>query len=180
MNINELLLQFESFTHQGGVLLWAILLVAFIIFAISGERALYVFFTHPRQAKIWQQQWQSLPQTHTWSALRMREAMLAQSQILLNQTMWLLKSCVMVCPLLGLTGTVAGMISVFDNLSFTGSGNPRLMSSGIFQATIPTMAGMLVAIIGMVLRQQVVRLTQKKQRQFASSLAIQHQVSPQP
>jgi biopolymer transport protein ExbB len=107
--------------------------------------------------------------------LRIRQAILASSQIELSRMLWLLKSCVVVCPLLGLTGTVAGMITVFEGLSFTGNGNPRLLSSGIFQATIPTMAGMLIGIIGMILRQQILRLTQQRQRHFAQTLLITHQ-----
>ncbi|MCP5207239.1 MAG: MotA/TolQ/ExbB proton channel family protein [Hahellaceae bacterium] len=167
--------QVQHFLQQGGSILWAILLVALMIFAISTERALYVLFGYPRQSKQWLQQWQSFTNNQSWMALRIRQAILASSQIELNRALWLLKSCVVVCPLLGLTGTVAGMISVFEELSFTGNGNPRLLSSGIFQATIPTMAGMLIGIIGMILRQQILRLTQKRQRSFAHSMSIEHQ-----
>ena len=49
-------------------------------------------------------------------------------------------------PLLGLLGTVTGMIQVFDVMASLGSGNPRAMANGVSAATIPTMAGMLVAI----------------------------------
>ena len=51
-------------------------------------------------------------------------------------------------PMIGLLGTVYGMIEVFEVLSFMGTGNPRAMSSGVAKATIPTMAGMVVALSG--------------------------------
>ena len=53
------------------------------------------------------------------------------------------------CPLLGLLGTVTGMIHVFDVMAVTGTGNARAMASGISLATIPTMAGMVIAIAGL-------------------------------
>ena len=42
-----------------------------------------------------------------------------------------------ILPLLGLLGTVVGMIKVFDVMTFFGTGNARLMASGVSQATIP-------------------------------------------
>jgi len=52
-------------------------------------------------------------------------------------------------PLLGLLGTVSGMIAVFDVLATNGSDNPRGMAAGVWQATLPTMAGMVLAITGL-------------------------------
>ncbi len=53
---------------------------------------------------------------------------------------------VAICPMLGLLGTVTGMISVFDVMATQGSSQPRLMASGISLATLPTMAGMVAAL----------------------------------
>ncbi|MDY0361055.1 MAG: MotA/TolQ/ExbB proton channel family protein [Desulforegulaceae bacterium] len=54
-----------------------------------------------------------------------------------------------VSPLFGLLGTVTGMISTFDVISFFGTGNPKAMASGISQALITTQTGLLTAIPGM-------------------------------
>lgn len=51
-----------------------------------------------------------------------------------------------VTPLLGLLGTVIGMVEVFGTISQFGVGNPQLMAGGISQALIATMAGLGVAI----------------------------------
>jgi biopolymer transport protein ExbB len=67
----------------------------------------------------------------------------------LNQNISKIKVLVALCPLLGLLGTVTGMISVFDVMAMTGTGNARLMASGISMATIPTMAGMVAALSGL-------------------------------
>ena len=57
-----------------------------------------------------------------------------------------------ICPLLGLLGTVVGMIHVFDLMAVTGTGDARAMASGVSLATIPTMAGMVVALSGLFFR----------------------------
>ena len=52
-------------------------------------------------------------------------------------------------PLLGLLGTVTGMISTFDRMARFGLGNPRVMASGISQAMITTQAGLVIALPGL-------------------------------
>jgi biopolymer transport protein ExbB len=69
---------------------------------------------------------------------------------------------VAICPLLGLMGTVTGMIEVFDVMAISGSGNARSMASGVSKATIPTMAGMVGALSGVFL---VTVLNQKVSRE---------------
>ena len=59
------------------------------------------------------------------------------------------------CPMIGLLGTVYGMIEVFEVLSFLGTGNPRAMSSGVAKATIPTMASMVITIFSLYFRQDL-------------------------
>jgi biopolymer transport protein ExbB len=51
-----------------------------------------------------------------------------------------------VAPLLGLLGTVTGMISTFDTITIFGSGQPRLMAGGISEALITTATGLVIAI----------------------------------
>ena len=67
----------------------------------------------------------------------------------LFQNISLIKTLVALCPLMGLLGTVTGMIHVFDVMAQTGTGNARLMASGISMATIPTMSGMVAALSGL-------------------------------
>ena len=51
-----------------------------------------------------------------------------------------------VAPLLGLLGTVVGMIATFQALTLFGTGDPKLMAGGISQALVTTMLGLIVAI----------------------------------
>lgn len=51
-----------------------------------------------------------------------------------------------VAPLLGLLGTVTGMIDVFETMSLFGTGDPKLMAGGISQALVTTVLGLVAAI----------------------------------
>ncbi|MGB2822938.1 MAG: MotA/TolQ/ExbB proton channel family protein, partial [Phycisphaerae bacterium] len=64
----------------------------------------------------------------------------------LERSLSLLGALAGVAPLLGLLGTVSGMIATFDTISVAGTGNPRLLSGGISEALITTQLGLMVAI----------------------------------
>lgn len=51
-----------------------------------------------------------------------------------------------ILPMLGLLGTVTGMINVFDTIAIHGSGNPQQMAGGISQALLTTASGLIIAI----------------------------------
>ena len=61
----------------------------------------------------------------------------------------LIEVLVAIAPLLGLLGTVLGMIETFEVISTFGTGNPRALASGISVAMITTQSGLLVAIPGL-------------------------------
>lgn len=71
---------------------------------------------------------------------------LLQSMPSLERSNAILNVLVTVAPLLGLLGTVTGMISTFDVITVHGTGNPRLLSQGISEALITTELGLTVAI----------------------------------
>ena len=72
--------------------------------------------------------------------------------------------------MLGLLGTVTGMIEVFDVMAISGSGNTRAMASGVSKATIPTMAGMVAALSGMFLISQIERFAHNEAERVADHM----------
>lgn len=75
--------------------------------------------------------------------------------------------------MLGLLGTVTGMISVFDVMANQGSSQPKLMASGISLATLPTMAGMVAALAGMFVHARLAKICRRKEHQLEKALRSQ-------
>jgi len=77
--------------------------------------------------------------------LRLGEAVLKETPKL-NRFNMLLKVIAVVAPLLGLLGTVTGMIITFQAITLFGAGDPKMMAGGISQALVTTVLGLCVAI----------------------------------
>jgi len=77
--------------------------------------------------------------------LKMGEAIL-QEVPKLTRALLFLKIIAVVAPLMGLLGTVTGMINTFQAITLYGTGDPKLMAGGISQALVTTVLGLSVAI----------------------------------
>ena len=76
--------------------------------------------------------------------------------------------------MLGLLGTVTGMMEVFDVMAFVGNGNVRAMAEGISKATIPTMSGMVGALTGVFFIALLERRAKLQQTHFEDALTFDH------
>jgi biopolymer transport protein ExbB len=74
-----------------------------------------------------------------------------------------------VAPLLGLLGTVTGMIATFDVLAVFGTGNAKAMAGGISEALITTQTGLLVAIPGLYMKGFLERRARSLQQRIAAA-----------
>lgn len=93
--------------------------------------------------------WQQRTEHRSWYAHRIREGMIAEISSHLRQFLLLIKALTATLPMLGLLGTVIGMIQVFDSMSVSGAGNTRGFAGGISVALITTMAGLVTALSGL-------------------------------
>ncbi len=139
----------QAFLNAGGDVLWAILLVSICLWFLIVERMLFFKFDYPEQRNKLIEKWASREDKNSPQALSIRKCIISQAKVKMSKTLLIIKVLISLCPLLGLLGTVLGMIHVFDVMAVTGTGNIRAMSSGISQATIPTMAGMVISIAGL-------------------------------
>ncbi len=84
---------------------------------------------------------------HPIDAIGIRlDEQLAEEASLLNRGLATVAVLAAVSPLLGLLGTVTGMIETFQSITLFGTGDPKLMSGGISQALVTTQLGLAVAI----------------------------------
>ncbi|MGL5054860.1 MAG: MotA/TolQ/ExbB proton channel family protein [Fusobacteriaceae bacterium] len=79
-----------------------------------------------------------------------KESMLAQMPAL-EKNMWILSLVAHATPLLGLLGTVTGMMAAFSAVALHGTGDPAVLASGISEALITTAGGLFVAIPALVI-----------------------------
>lgn len=142
--------ELRGFLEMGGPVLLFIAGLTFFMWILILERFWYFRSEHKLQVSHAMNAWEARSERKSWNARKIRQAMISQVTEQMSSTLPLIKTCVAVCPLLGLLGTVTGMISVFDVMALTGSGNVRSMASGVSMATIPTMAGMVAALSGIL------------------------------
>ena len=138
----------RDFMSTGGNVLWLVAGALFVMWALMLEKFMFLNMVFPQIRKDIISDWNAREDTTSWYAKRIREAWISQAKEKLNARMGLIKTLVAICPMLGLLGTVTGMINVFEVMAVNGTSNPRLMAGGISMATIPTLSGMVAALSG--------------------------------
>ena len=161
------------FLDSGGNVLYWIMIALFGMWVLIIERFWYFRIGHPKQAANTLKAWEARTDRKSWYAHRVREAMISQVGQNLNRGIPLIKTFVALCPLIGLLGTVTGMIDVFDIMAISGSGNARAMASGVSKATLPTMAGMVAAISGIFFATRLDKYAKARLEEVADSLTTE-------
>ena len=130
---------FVNWIFLSGVILWALII----------ERYWYFSRVLPVQSKELLGAWRARPDHSSWSARQIRQAMISRLNAGMTENLPLLRVLVPLSPLLGLIGTVSGMLEVFDSMALRGSADARTMASGVSHAMICTMTGLAVSITGL-------------------------------
>ncbi len=157
--------------HRGGGLLWAIYLVSVLLVALILERWWFLF----RELPSWREE--LLTEWHRFRRLEGKARRIAYRAFLvcfeerLGRALPVMEGAATVLPLLGLLGTVGGMIKVFDAMALFGSGNPRAMAMGISEALITTLAGLTTAIVGIFLLNRLSSRLEAIRNHFALELS---------
>ena len=138
------------------------------------ERLLYFRSTMSLLANEIKNKWESRTERRSWHAHQIREGMISQFSMSTNEFIPMIQTLVALCPLLGLLGTVTGMIKVFEVMAVSGSGNVRAMAAGVSQATVPTMAGMVGALSGVLLVTLLTRRAAREVEFLEDSLTMDH------
>lgn len=168
--LSDSLYLIERFIDSGGPVLLGIALLLLLLWVLMFERGYYLLVHFPVYQKQMVQQWIVRHDKTSWYAIQIRQGNLAQASMLLKQNMDFLNALIKMFPLLGLLGTVSGMIQVFDVVAVHGTGNPRLLASGISLATIPTMAGLVCALSGLFIYSRLQSYANKLHAQLGFKL----------
>ncbi|HEX7080293.1 MAG TPA: MotA/TolQ/ExbB proton channel family protein [Gammaproteobacteria bacterium] len=141
----------RDFLELGGPVLRLIAVVLLIMWTLILERLIYFRTGLKEVMSEALAEWEARPERRTWHARQIRAEIISQARMNANRGLPLIRTLVMLCPLLGLLGTVTGMVAVFQAMAFSGTGNARAMAAGVSMATVPTMAGMVGALSGVFL-----------------------------
>ena len=161
------------FMEMGGDVLWLIAIITFLMWTLIFERFWFFLTEHKTMVKEATERWEGRSERNSWSAHQVREALISDATERITGSLPIIQTCVALCPLFGLLGTVTGMIAVFDAMATQG-GNARSMAAGVSMATIPTMSGMIASLSGLVGSTWLRRKVEYETELFEDQLTLDH------
>ena len=162
---------FLAFMELGGqAILWPMAFVALAMWTLIIDRFWYAKISHPREVKRTLDAWNARAERGSWYAHQIRRRLVSELMVDYERGLPVLASLIAVCPLMGLLGTVMGMLEVFDVVAVSGNGNVRAMASGVSQATVSTMVGMVIALSGLYFGERLRRGAETERRRVEDLL----------
>jgi biopolymer transport protein ExbB len=167
----------QDFIDQGGPVLWLIFAACLVLWLLILERIWFLRLVWPRRARSLVAQWDAREDCRSWRARKIREAVVSEVQLELHAMLPLIRVLVALCPMLGLLGTVVGMIGVFEVIAVSGNDDAQAMARGVYRATIPTMAGLVVALTGIYFTVRLRQLADRETSRLVDRLTLHDPVS---
>jgi biopolymer transport protein ExbB len=154
--IDNLFPWFGDMLELGGDILLLIIIIAAFMWGFILERLVFLYWVFPEKKKVIIQLWSQRKEKTDWFAWQFRNLLISRINRETSKNLQLIRTMVKICPLLGLLGTVMGMLEIFDALAITGNNSARSTAGGVSKATVSTMAGMVVAISGLMISNYLV------------------------
>jgi biopolymer transport protein ExbB len=165
----------RDFFELGGPVLQVIGILTLFMWMLIVERLVFMRTGYRRLVRNALVVWDARSDKSSWKAHQIRNRIVTRVSAAAEKHLALIQTCVALCPLLGLLGTVTGMIEVFEVMAISGSGNPRSMASGVSKATVPTMSGMVAALSGVAMSAYLNNRVRRERDSLADHLEIHHQ-----
>ena len=159
-----------DFFDRGGPVIFFLFIVAIIMITLLVERLIFFINDLKKLSADRVSEVRECPSDNKWvrNKIKLKNISILNSES--SKNLLMIQGLIALCPLLGLLGTVTGMIEVFDIMAITGTGNARAMASGIARATLPTMTGLFISIVGLFL------LTAIKSSIEKATLEVKHTI----
>ena len=164
----------SRFMDMGGNVLWLIAILLFMMWTLIFERVWYLKVGWKKDVGAAISAWESRSERKSWNAHQIRRKLISEAHAQINMYLPIIKTMVALCPLLGLLGTVTGMIEVFNIMAVTGGGDAKSMAGGVSRATVPTMAGMVAALSGLFANTYVTQIAQRESLFLEDNLTTDH------
>lgn len=174
LSLLEALEDIRAFIDTGGNVLILIALLTFLMWTLLFERFWFYKGALNKMVNSSLSAWESRPERTSWNSHKIRGAMISRVGGNINANLDMIGTMVTLCPLMGLLGTVTGMIEVFNVLAITGGGDAKSMAAGVSKATIPTMAGMVAALSGVFGSSYVNKIAKREKQLLEDHLTMDH------
>ena len=135
-----------SFLEKGGGVVLIISFLVVMMWFFIFERIWYFRLVHPAVEKETINEWAKVSEHKSLKGHVIRSMLISKANLKIKNNLELIRVSIAIAPLLGLFGTIVGMIEVFHILAVTGGGDAKAMAGGVARSTIPAMAGLMAAI----------------------------------
>ena len=163
----------RTFFEAGGDVLFLIAGATFIMWALIFERAMFINTEHKLDVGKALSYWEGRSERTSWNAHMIRLRLISEVNLKLASNMHFIKTLISLLPLLGLLGTVTGMVQVFEAMTYSG-GNARSMAAGVSMATIPAMSGMVATLSGVLANTFITSKIQTESDYMEDALTMDH------
>ncbi len=150
----------KSIFESGGSIMYILLFASVIAFGVILEKICYYLKNESSLKKtqnssrssvgklmrLLQKEYENNSNIDCNHAEEIAREFILETHMKLEKRLWILSLVANISPLLGLFGTVTGMISAFDVIAVAGTGDPKLLADGISKALITTAGGLSVAM----------------------------------
>ena len=131
--ITEIFKTYSNFINQGGPVVLILFLISIYLFILISAKFKFLFIDVTMVKNQYDESLKNILKDKYYS-LNL-SSLKCDFKNVITKDFYIIQTLIALCPVLGLLGTVTGMIEVFDVVSFFGTGNARALASGITKAT---------------------------------------------
>jgi len=135
-----------NYIDQGGVIMYILLALNILGFSVMIYKFFRILFAKSKLNKLSNQIANKVASNNRSLSLQLAKDEISSSMLSLESGLGIVKSIASIAPLLGLLGTVIGVLISFESISKAGMDDPAVFAGGISLALVTTVAGLIVAI----------------------------------
>jgi biopolymer transport protein ExbB len=135
-----------NYIDQGGVIIYILLALNVLGFSVMIYKFFQILFAKSKREQLSSTIAQRVRSENPSLSLQRAKDEISSSMLSLESGLGIVKSIASIAPLLGLLGTVIGVLISFESISKAGMDDPAVFAGGISLALITTVAGLIVAI----------------------------------
>lgn len=168
--MSEFLEPISNFLNSGGVVLYLLFTLSFGIFSLFFERVYFLLFQYKKELETILNRDREFQNLKRAEKVALKESLASELNYKLSKNIKTIEVFISIAPLLGLLGTTIGMVELFEGLKLSGDSSAKSISEDISLATVPTMAGMSIALLSLIVSNRLKSLIERKRFELSLKL----------